>query len=226
MMRIEDGGVMTFREAAPSGANGADRKIAISTGLLALALGSGLGATPAEAKLITTPLNVDVAPGETYNFGPVGDEFTVSNFGTMPLCPDIDCPSFLEIGLQGNTTALSKNFVAVKASGGSPPLLDFFKPGDTIDDSLLFAPQGIDLIFKPANNIVYGLKSVDLSDPFGFVQLDVLPGNDLHLDLFAFQDTPGKPAVVVPEPGTLSLFAVGGVALLAARRRKKQQKTA
>jgi len=209
---------MNSREAARSGANEAEKKIAVSTGLLALALGSSLGATPAEATLITTQLNETVHAGQSQNFGPNGDEFTITNFG-------VEGP-ILGIGLQGNVTALSKNFVAVKAGGGAPPLLDFFHAGAVIDDKLTYNTAGQDFFFKPANNVVYGLKSVDVADPFGFVQLDILPNTDLHLDLFAFQDTPGQPAVVVPEPGTLSLFAVGGVALLAARRRKKQQKTA
>ena len=209
---------MNTQEAATSGTKILEKRVAVSTGLLALALGSGLGATPAEATLVTTQLNVTVGAGESQNFGPNGDEFTVTNLG-------VEGPA-LGVDLRGNTTALSKNFVAVKAGGGSPPLLDFFVPGSSIDDSLTFDTEGVDFFFKPANNVVYGLKSVDLTDPFGFVQLDVLGGGDLHLDLFAFQDTPGEPAVVVPEPGTLSLFVVGGAAMLAARRRKKRQKTA
>jgi hypothetical protein len=213
---------MGLQEAAVSGAKTiTDKKVVISGGLLALALGSGLSATPAEATLITTQLNVNVAAGENYNFGPVGDEFTVKNLGLIG--------PVLGVELDGNTTSLSKNFVAVGGvkPGTSIVLLDFLHPGSVIDDNLTFDTQGSDFFFsKPANNVVYGLKSVDLTDPFGYVQLDVLGGGDLHLDLFAFQDTPGEPAVVVPEPGTLSLFAAGGVALLAARRRRKQQKPA
>lgn len=211
---------MNSHEAARSGANEADKKMAVSTGLLALALGSGLAATPAEAKLITTQLNETVQVGQSQNFGPNGDEFTITNLG-------VNGP-VLDISLQGNVTALSKNFVATNGvkPGTATPLLQFFVPGDVIDDNLTFSTNGEDFFFKPANNAIYGLKSVDAADSFGFVQLDILPNTDLHLDLFAFQDTPGEPAKVIPEPGTLSLFAVGGAALLAARRRKKQQKTA
>jgi hypothetical protein len=207
---------MSLQEAATSGPNITERKIAVSTGLMALALGSGLGATPAEATLVTTQLNVTVAADDSRNFGPVGDEFTVRNLGGFG------------VELDGNKTSLSRNFVATNGvkPNTSITLLDFLGPGDVIDDSLTFGTQGSDFFFKPANNVVYGLETVAAADPFGYVQLDVLASGDLHLDLFAFQDTPGAPAVVVPEPGTLSLFAVGGVALLAARRRKKQQKTA
>src|SRR6478672_3478910 len=126
---------MNSQQAAMSGTSITEKRIAVSTGLLALALGSGLGATPAEATLVTTQLNVNVAAGDSYNFGPNGDEFTVTNFGFAPGCDGGCTPSSFGlsgIGLQGNTTALSKNFVAVKAGGGSPPLLDFFKPGDAI----------------------------------------------------------------------------------------------
>ena len=227
-------GVMSSREAATSGIHMSEKTVAISTGLLALALGSGLGATPADAALITQQLNVDVPVGTSVDFGRTSPPFGVSDPGQFTVTNLGVDGGVLGIGLQGNTTGLSTNLVAVKAGGGSPPLLDFFNPGDPIDSSLTFGPQGIDFFFqnqntgliKAVNNVVYGLQTTDVSDSFGFLQLDVLPSADIHLDFFAFQDTPGEPAVVIPEPGTLSLFAVGGAALLAARRRRKQQKTA
>ncbi len=232
---------MSMQQAAPSGTSSCDTKLAISSGLLALALGSGLSATPAEAKLITTPLNVNVGMGESYTFGPVGDEFTISNLGFQDVfaTPDCNCDDLPVITLTGNTTALSKNFVAVKAGSGAivpvvfpglpgTDLLDYYGPGDHISDaSSDFATAGQDIFFEPTTDVIYGLKSVDLSDPFGFIQFDILSdggdGEFLHLDKFAFESVPGRDAVVVPEPGTLSLFAAGGAALLAARRRKKQQ---
>ena len=221
---------MSTQEAATSGANTSSKKVAISTGLLALALGSGLGATPAEATLITQQLNVDVQVGKTADFGPSTPPFPVADPGEFTIFNSGPSGPFLTtIFLQGNTTSLSKNFVATSGvkPGTSDPLLQFFHAGDVIDGSLDFSKtQGEDNFFKPANNVIYGLETLGKDDPWGFVQLDVLPSGDLHLDLFAFQDTPGQPVVVVPEPGTLSLFAVGGAALLAARRRKKKQKTA
>jgi hypothetical protein len=217
---------MSLGEAAVSGAKPvADKKVAISGGLLALALGSGLGATPAEATLVTTPLDVTVQAGGSYSFGPNGDEFTVTNNGLQ----DVFGAELQVVTLQGNVTALSKNFVAVKSGGPGPfgQLLDFYGPGDHINDaSSTFDTSGNDIFFKPASNIIYGLKSVDVTDPFGYVQLDVLGNTDLHLDKFVFETDPNATVTVVPEPGTLSLFAAGGAALLAARRRKKQKKTA
>ena len=238
-----------MHETAPSAASSADKKLAITGGLLALALGSGLSATPAEAKLITTPLNINAGMGESYTFGPVGDEFTINNLGFVDFgvpADDCGCDDILlpVITLTGNTTALSKNFVAVKAGTGpiisiafpglpAIDLLDFFGPGDHIGDYITdlgdgFQTSGQDIFFEPTSDVIYGLKSVGLDDPFGFLQFDIVSdggdGEFLHLDKFVFEDVPGADAVVVPEPGTLSLFAVGGAALLAARRRKKQPK--
>jgi len=237
---------MTSQQAAPAGAAlTADKKLALSGGLLALAIGSGLGATPADAALITTPLNVNVGMGSSYTFGPVGDEFTIQNLGFQDVfnTPDCSCDDLAVIRLLGNTTALSKNFVAVKAGSSTilpgifpglqttDDLLDFYIPGDHISDlSSSFATSGQDLFFEQATGVIYGLKSVDIADPWGYLQLDILSDNNggefLRLDKFAFESVPDAPAVVVPEPGTLSLFAVGGAAFLAARRRKKQQKPA
>jgi hypothetical protein len=106
-----------------------------------------------------------------------------------------------------------------------------FSPGDVVDSSADFATFGGDIFKGPTSNIFYGLRSAPLvdSDPFGYLQLDILPNADLHLDAFAFQDNEVDGAPIptgVPEPGTLSLFVVGGAALLAARRRKKQKAAA
>jgi len=195
-------------------------KMVITGSVLALALGSGLGATPAEAALIVHDLDVLVPFDSSYSFGIVGDEFTIaSNAGAPPF-----------ISLTGNATALSTNFVAVKDS--SPTTLRSFTPGETVDGTATFATSGSDalpFLLKPVDNIFYGLKTVGLEDPYGWVQLDYLGNGDLHLDAFAFEDNKvdGAPIsgdpVDLPEPGTLGMFAVGSAALLAARRRKKQK---
>jgi hypothetical protein len=215
---------MNIQEAAFGGAKLAtEKKVAISGGVLALALGSGLAATPAEATLIATSLNVNVAPGNSYTFGPHSDEFTITNLGfSGPV---------LGVGLDGNTTSLSTNYVAVKAPASTG--LREFSPGDVVDSTVDWNTSGSEPIFsKPANNIIYGLQSVDLADAatFGYVQVDVLASADIHLDGFAFETDPGVGAVVaalpdtkVPEPGTLGLFATGAVALLSTRRRKAKR---
>src|SRR6185369_3001607 len=125
----------------------------------------------------------------SYTFGPVGDEFTVENLGFQDASgtPDCTCDDLAVIRLLGNTTALSKNYVAVKAGSSAilpgifpgltttDDLLDFYIPGDHISDaSSTFGTSGQDLFFQSASDSVYALKSVDLTDLFGYVQLDIL----------------------------------------------------
>ena len=193
-------------------------KLMISGSVLALALGAGF-VTPAEAGLIVEQLGSHtVAPGESFNFGPNGDEFTFTNFGSIFF-------GFTEVGLQGNNTISSDNMVAVIPA--STELIEFAH-GSQVDASDTFDVSGTDVIKN--QTVFYGLQSIPNDvvtsldeDPFGFLELHIGGDNNVILDEFALESVPDAPAPIpTPEPGTIGLF-MGGAAVLAARKRKKDK---
>jgi len=202
-----------------------EKTLVISSSVLALALGTGIGATPAEATLIVTPVGTTLTPGESMNFGP-HDEFLLETFANG------SGGGFDGLSISGNTGTNSTNLVA---KDNTLPFLRRFSPGEVVDGSAIFDTSGDDP-FKDPGKRFYGLNIIPEelqaskvpSDPFGWVDVNLLNNGDLRLNEFAFEDdTSGAPIpAAVPEPGTLSLFAVGGAALLAARRRKKQKPAA
>jgi hypothetical protein len=212
-------------------------KIALSTtSALALALGVGLSANPAQAALTITPFtpaeNATLASGGVVNFGPEGG-FSAQ----IAVKDDVILTSDLILSGTGN------NKVAVESLSCGPPFgcqLDELPPGSQVDGSLTFAESGkFNLAFcvpgpgcqvVPDGTYYFGLNAIPESeaDPFGWVEVFTLDG-DLTLSRYAFQDQEGLPAPIpsaVPEPEALPLFAIGAAAVLAARRRKRQKQAA
>lgn len=206
---------------------GSATKLMVSSSILALALGAGLS-TPAAAGVIVTDLhNHVVNPGDSFDFGPNGDDFTITNT-TSTGSPF----GFIDLMLQGNDNGFGENLVAVDSPTSH---LHHFGPGDTVDGSATFESSGTDSLFKLAKpHVFYGLQitptlettSVLDADPWGYLEIQVDFDGDLLLKSFAFEENEGEPVRIpssVPEPEMLGLFAMGAVGLLAARRRKRQQ---
>src|SRR5258706_1284270 len=197
-----------------------DKKFLISSGVLAFACGMGMGAAPAEAILLVTPVNQTVGPDGHFTFGPKhNNELTIYNNSSAQ-----STSLFLE--LDGNTTALSTNSVAVKADIPGADLRRF-NPGEAVDPLAIFHASGEDIILPidDSRSIFYGLQSIPdpTLDPFGWIQITAA-GNSFTVLSYAFQDNATQGAQIptgVPEPGTLSLFAVRAAAVIAARHLKR-----
>ncbi|HLG87136.1 MAG TPA: PEP-CTERM sorting domain-containing protein [Alphaproteobacteria bacterium] len=206
-----------------NGRSAAEKVLVTSSGILALAIGMGSG--EARADLVYTSFTI--ADNTTYQsgtpvfFGPSDDPngFAIQFLESFPVA------GFL---LAGNRS----NLVAVELA--DPPCtsnckLQVLHPGDVVDGALSFAPNGtkVTSVFKtftlPDGNYYFGLDDVGATpDPFGFVELTITDGS-VTLDQFAFQDVDGVGAQIpaAPEPAGLALFAVGGAAVLAARRKRR-----
>lgn len=206
-------------------------KVAVGcSGVLGLTLGLAW-IVPAHAALITTPFSsadtTNYRNGNAVTFGPSWDSsgFTAQRSTTL----------FDFLNLTGN----GGNSVAVTTPGCTMfCTLQTFAPGDSVDSTDNFTASGS---FKvngvstaPDGDYFFGLRDAHLpptnADSYGWLEISIENG-DVTLDQFAFQDIANAAAVIpsaaaVPEPLTMSLFAVGGAAVLAARRRKRADKAA
>jgi hypothetical protein len=191
-----------------------------------LALAVGMGATPAQASLITTSFTAGqqstLDSGGTINFGPSGatSAFSASYGFSGPF--DLF-----------NITGAGNSEVATTPACSTNCKLATFNPGDQVDGSDSFISSAdfkTNGVSPPADgNYYFGLdyrpNGQNPSNTYGWAEV-TLSNGDITLDEFAFESTtntaaPIPTASAVPEPGTLSLFAVGGAAVLARRRKKK-----
>lgn len=213
-------------------------KVALAcSSFLGLSLGMG-AVTPAHADLIITQFDPSATTtyysGAPVAFGPSWDPAGFTAFRTTPF-------TVFDIF---NLSASPGNGVA---DVGCPLIctLQTFAPGSSVDGSANFGSggqfpiktyNGTGFTYAPDGDYYFGLSdgSVPAADPYGWLEI-TLDNNSVILDRFAFQDNAVSPAVVptdpteptdVPEPATLSLFAIGGAAVLAARRRRKRMQAA
>ena len=219
-----------------NGVKGVDRTFAFVTdktfitcsSMLALAV--GMGATPAQASLITTSFTAGqqstLDSGGTINFGPSGatSAFSASYGFSGPF-------DLFNLSGTGNSQ------VAVNTVCSTNCKLETFNPGGQVDGTDNFASTGAfktNGVSPPSDgNYYFGLdyqpNGRNPTDTYGWAEI-TLTGGAIALDEFAFESTTNTPAPIpaaaVPEPGTLSLFAVGAAAVLARRKRKKAEAAA
>ena len=205
----------------------ADKKFL--TGSSALALALGMGTAPAHAVLIKTQFTAsqtqDLNNGETVFFGPFWDPNGFSaDLSEVEVPPTEISPGFTETNF--NLNGLESNTVAVVNGCSEPPgsscKLRTYDPGTQVDGLANFQAAGDFPTFKPDGNYYFGLNDQGPPDPFGWMEI-TLTGGDVTLDQFAFEGSGGPALIPAPEPATLSLFAIGGAAVLAYRRRKRKQ---
>jgi len=205
-----------------------DEKVVLaSTSVVALALGMGVGVSPAHADLVVTDFSsADMATftaDGAVNFGPSGDPngFT-AQYGAGPIAGGLTLT-----GNDGNTVAVTTADCTVNCK------LQTLNPGELVDGSLNYASSGaFDTYVKCSpfaycdvndGNYYFGLDDTAASpDPFGFLEITVAD-DDASLDGYAFETGTDSAPVPgsVPEPASMSLFAVGAAAVLAARRRRR-----
>ena len=195
------------------------------TGSSALALALGMGASPACAALITTPvyetLNNDGTP---ITFGPTWDPtgfYANLSYGS-------DTQNFNLTGNGGNGVADEASYTG-PCPGIDGCKLQTYSPGQMVDGTANFQSTGYKTtgVFPPlgeadydTGNYYFGLDDLATPDPFGWAEI-TLNDSAVTLDQFAFEDNNIDPAPIpVPEPTPLSLFVVGAAAVLALRRKK------
>jgi len=217
---------------ATSGRSTAEKILLTSSGVLAFAI--GMGPSKAHADLIVTSFDdaqkAALQAGDPVNFGPAGDpsgftaqivfgapaEFLsltgngLNQVATIPGCSNIDSSNCLATFNPGDVVDSNANFSqsgSLKTFGTIKVGPGDFVPGPKLDDGNYFL--GLDEI-------------AGVPDPYGWLEITVTGGNPA-LDAFAFEDVDGvgAPIPATPEPASLALFAVGGSAVLAARRRRR-----
>jgi hypothetical protein len=207
-----------------------DKTFVTCSSMLALAV--GMGATPAQASLITTSFTSGqqstLNSGGTINFGPSGatSAFSASYGFSGPF------------DLFTITGAGNSEVATTAAACGTNCKLETFNPGGQVDGSDNFASSATfktnGTVPPTDGNYYFGLdyqpNGRNPTDTYGWAEI-TLTGGAIALDEFAFESTTNTPAPIpaataVPEPGTLSLFAVGAAAVLARRKRKKAEAAA
>jgi hypothetical protein len=213
-----------------NGRSSAEKILLASSGLLAFAL--GMDASKAHADLIVTSFDdaqkAALQAGDAVSFGPAGD---TSGF-TAQITSGFPFEFFALTGNGANTVATVPG--CTQEPVNSSACLATFAPGATVDSAANFAPSGsfktfgfdpiVGPVKAPDGNYFFGLDDLaGGSDPFGWLEVTVSSGNPALVQ-FAFEDTDGvgAPVPAAPEPGSLALFALGGSAVLAARRRRRE----
>lgn len=204
-------------------ASATDRTLLASSAVIALALGAGLSAWPAEASVIVTQF----APGTVLNtgnslgFGIGGnDDFFAAQITVDFSIPGVTNPAFL---LAGN----DDNQVAVKDSCTAPGCLLPLHGGEIIDGSRSFANSDVvPNIFVKGDSVYFGLDFVlDDGEHYGWLNASFDPDLGLPtLEAWAYETEAGTGITIpAPEPGSLSLLAFGAAAVLARRRRQRSK---
>ncbi len=206
-----------------------DKKFIACSSMLALAV--GMGATPAQASLITTSFTAGqqstLNSGGTVTFGPTGH--------TTAFSASYDTSGTLDLF---NLTGAGNSEVAATSVCSTNCKLETFNPGDQVNGTDSFTSTAdfkTNGVSPPSDgNYYFGLdyrpNGQNPSNTYGWAEITLNAGA-ITLDEFAFEDTtntaaPIPAAAAVPEPGTLSLFAVGAAAVLARRKRKKAEAAA
>ena len=195
-----------------------------------LALAMGMGVSPAQASLITTSFTgaqqSTLNSGGTINFGPSGATSAFS--ATYGSAGGLDLFTL---------TGAGNSEVATTAVCSTNCKLETFNPGGQVDGTDNFASTATfktNGISPPSDgNYYFGLdyqpNGRNPTNTYGWAEITHNAGA-ITLDEFAFEDTTNTAAPItasaVPEPGTLSLFAVGAAAVLARRKRKKAEAAA
>ena len=193
-----------------------------------LALAMGMGVSPAQASLIVTQQQTALNLGSSVSIGPT----TISGAGSA-FTESYDSEGPFNVF---NLTGAGNAQVAVNAVCSTNCKLETFNPGGQVDGSDFGATGASSGAFKtngvspPSDgNYYFGLdyrpNGQNSSNTYGWAEITLNAGA-ITLDEFAFEDTTNTAAPIptvasVPEPGTLSLFAVGAAAVLARRKRKK-----